>query len=84
MSRIYELAARRDPCLRIRLAKGTAIRHFEIRPVPMIHAWHSWIERDDGPHHAVYFNWQDALQARSAYEQEVAACLAEGWRRIDD
>jgi hypothetical protein len=82
MIRTSDLAARRDPCMKVRLAKGTSIRHFEIRPVPMAHAWHSWVERDDGPRHAVYFNWQEALQARSAYEQEIASCLDQGWQPV--
>jgi hypothetical protein len=83
MARAFDLAATHDPSLRVRLAKGQAIRHFEIRPVPLAHAWQSWVERDSGPHHALFFTWRDAVAAREAYEREIAGCLCQGWQIVD-
>ena len=65
-------------------ARRYACAGVAVRPVPMAHAWHSWVDRSDGPHHALYFNWQEAVQARASYEAEIAGCLAQGWQIVNE
>lgn len=74
-----ESGYRQRPCLKVRLTKGPRVRHFEICPVPKAHAWQSWVERDGPPTLALFFTLTQALDARAVYEQEVDACLRDGW-----